>query len=328
VPELRHDGGVLALLARILRTGHQRHAVVLLGAAAACLLAGGGLFAATQRLPFTTGLYWAITTATTVGYGDVTPKNAVGRLVASAVMLTTIPLLAAAFALLTGGAAAAAARRIFAMETTFPAAGYRLVVGMNPAVPTIIDELVRAGAGVVLVADTDPARVAAGVHVVRGDPAQPATIRAARPENAGQALITGRNDGEVLVSAVILREHAPGLPIAALVDSPSVREALRELGITQTLSAHELLARTLATSLETPHAGDLVSQLVAASEHRLAEMAPGPQAVGRPLSEVRSEHGGLVLGLVHDGRLSLGISDDPVVGAGDRLLVAEPLAQR
>ena len=31
---------------------------------------------------------------------------------------------------------------------------------------------------------------------------------------------------------------------------------------------------------------------------------------------------GLVLGLVHDGHVALGVGDDPVIAAGDRLLVA------
>ena len=108
------------------------------------------------------------------------------------------------FAVVTGAAAAAGVRRILAMESRFPAGTFRLVVGMSPAVPTILDELTRAGDRVVLVADVDPAGVRAGVHVVRGDPTEFATIRAARPEAAQQALITGASDGDVLVTAVLV----------------------------------------------------------------------------------------------------------------------------
>lgn len=220
------------------------------------LLAGGGGFAAvTPDTPFTTGLYWAVVTAATVGYGDVSPKNPAGRVVAVVVMLTAIPLLAAVFALVTGAAAVAGLRRILEMEHPFPAGSYRLVLGSHPAVPGVLDDLAEAGQDVVLVADVDQAKVPRHVHVVRGDPTRAEVVEAANPEGAQQALITGGTDSDVLVSAVLVRKRAPGLPLTALVNSPSVREALRELGVQQVISADALLAHTLAKSLETPHAG-------------------------------------------------------------------------
>jgi voltage-gated potassium channel len=48
------------------------------------------------------GMWWALTTVTTVGYGDVVPKSAAGRLVAAVVMLVGIGF----FALLTAAVAA------------------------------------------------------------------------------------------------------------------------------------------------------------------------------------------------------------------------------
>jgi voltage-gated potassium channel len=174
----------------------------------------------------------------------------------------------------------------------------------------------------VLVADLDPDSVERRAHVIRGDPTQEATIRKARPQDAEQALVTGASDGDVLVSAVLLRKLAPDLTITALVGSAGVRAALGDLGIQQTVSAHELIAGTLAKSLEAPHAGALLTQLVDSDEHKLSEVDAG-SAAGQRLSEVRGQHGGLVLGLVHDDRLTLGVTHDPVVEAGDRLLIAE-----
>ncbi len=40
------------------------------------------------------GMWWAIQTVTTVGYGDVTPRNVAGRVVAAAVMLEGIAFVA------------------------------------------------------------------------------------------------------------------------------------------------------------------------------------------------------------------------------------------
>ena len=208
------------------------------------------------------------------------------------------------------------------MRTTFPDGTYRLIVGMSPTVPAILDELAGAGIPVVHVADVDPASARSGVHVVRGDPTDEGVIARARPAGAEQALITGTSDGDVLVSAVLLRKQAPALIITALVDSPSVREALHDLGVQQTVSSRELVSRALAAALETPHAGEMLSQLVGQRD-TFAEVEAGAAAVGRPLSEIRSERLGLVLGLVRDGQFDLGLADDPVIAAGDRLLVAE-----
>jgi voltage-gated potassium channel len=320
---MRDDVGMIVLLARVLGAGHRRHIAILLAAAVGCVLLGGAVFARTQDIAYTTGLYWAITTATTVGYGDVIPHNPAGRVVASAVMLTTIPLLASVFALVTGAAAARGIRRILAMEHRLPAGTYRLVIGMSPTVAAILDELILAGDPVVLVADVDAASVRPEVHVIRGDPTQLTAIRSAKPEGARQALITGSTDGDVLVSAVLLRKLVPDLPIAALIRSPSVREALHELGIQQTISADQLIAHTLAKSMEAPHAGEMLAQLVESSQHLLSEAEADAAAIGKPLSAVRDERSGLVLGLVHGGTFTLGIGEDPVVAAGDHLLIAE-----
>jgi voltage-gated potassium channel len=315
---------MFTLLVRVLGVNHRRHAAVLLTGVVGIVIGGAAVFADTQHRPFTTGVYWAITTATTVGYGDVTPRNASGRFVASTVMLTAIPMLAAVFALMTGAAVASRIRRILSMRVGFPTGSYRLVVGMHRTVPAILDELVRAQDAVVLVADVDPDTVREEVHVVRGDPTQPTVIRRAHPEGAQHALITAESDGDVLVSAVLLRRQAPNLPLAALVSSASVREALGDLGVQQVISAEDLIAHTLAKVLEAPHAGDLVALLVDSARQRLVEVEADQATTGRRLSSVRDERAGLVLGLVHDGTFSLGIGDDPVVAAGDHLLIAEP----
>ncbi len=47
------------------------------------------------------GMWWALQTVTTVGYGDVTPKELTGRLVAAAVMLQGVAFLSIIIAAIT-----------------------------------------------------------------------------------------------------------------------------------------------------------------------------------------------------------------------------------
>ena len=56
------------------------------------------------------GLWWAMQTVTTVGYGDVTPKNVSGRIIAAALMLWGIAFLSILIAAITSTFVARAER--------------------------------------------------------------------------------------------------------------------------------------------------------------------------------------------------------------------------
>jgi voltage-gated potassium channel len=60
----------------------------------------GVLFAFAQHVSVWDGLYFATTTGSTVGYGDITPRGWAPHLLAVAMMLLVIPLFSSVFALL------------------------------------------------------------------------------------------------------------------------------------------------------------------------------------------------------------------------------------
>jgi voltage-gated potassium channel len=82
---------------------HHRRALVIFLVAGALDAVLGLAFAAADRISVPDGLYFATTTATTVGYGDITPHGWLPHLLAVAMMLLVIPLFASAFSLLTSG---------------------------------------------------------------------------------------------------------------------------------------------------------------------------------------------------------------------------------
>jgi voltage-gated potassium channel len=61
------------------------------------IVGGGAFFAAvesTQKLSTWDGVWWAVSTVTTVGYGDIVPKTDAGRLIAIAVMVIGVGYIA------------------------------------------------------------------------------------------------------------------------------------------------------------------------------------------------------------------------------------------
>ncbi len=314
----------MTLLFVLLRHIRRGHAYALLALAAVAVLGGAAAFSSFESVSFGTGLYWAITTATTVGYGDVTPHNTAGRVVATLEMLTAIPLFAGVFAAVTASAAALGLRRILEIDRRLPAPGYVAIFGAHPLVPRVARELVDAGKSVVVVAPgaTDDA-LPDGVYAIAGDPTSEDVVRRAEPQQATRALVATAEEGDALVASVLIRHLAPALPVTAVVQSAHVARALADLGVEQVLSADELIAHLLAKSLESPHAPELVRNLMDSERFVLREAPASPDQVGRSLAELRAAGPGLVLGLVHGERVELGVDRQLSVAAGDRLLVLD-----
>ena len=314
------------MLSRRLAALRHRRLWALFALGNAILLAGAALFAVTQHDSFWLALYWAITTATTVGYGDVLPHNTGGRVIASAVMLTTIPIVGAVFGLLAGASAVSHLRRILGMETRLPSQPYTIIYGMHPIVGHVLDELCGRDDPVVLVAPSKPPGAHADVVFIAGDMTDEAVIARSRPDLANRALIACIEEADTMVVAVTLHGIAPDLKTYALTASRKVARALNELGVKHTLAAEELVGHTVAKSLETPEAGDLLLQLVEARGLRLEEMVVDGALDAQRLSSARSTAGTLVLGIAHDGKVDLGVGDDPMLSLGDRLIVLRKAA--
>jgi voltage-gated potassium channel len=311
------------IASRLVRRAGRYRVLALVGAAVIVMLIGAALFSLTQHVSIGVALYWAVTTATTVGYGDVTPHNTAGRIIASGVMLTTIPIVGTVFALVAGAAVLGRLRRLLDMDTRLPTEPYTAVYGAHPVVPQVLAELARSGDSVLLVGAARPPGLSDDIHFLAGDPTDDAVIRQSAPARANRALIACEADADTLVIAVAIHSLAPSLEVYALTQSPRVARALAELGVTHTLASDELVGHTLAKSLETPQAGDVLLALLDTASYRMIEADVEASLVSRPLSDARGHAGRLVLGIYRDGKVDLGVSDDPVLIAGDRLIVLE-----
>ena len=93
-------------IARIVRerTSVRHAANVIVATTLVLVVVGGALMRVTDRDEYSSvweGMWWALQTVTTVGYGDVTPTSVWGRVVASLMMLEGIAFLTVVIATIT-----------------------------------------------------------------------------------------------------------------------------------------------------------------------------------------------------------------------------------
>ncbi len=313
------------LFSSLIRRYAPRGALLVALLAIIAIFAGAAAFSVAEHVSYGLALYWAVTTASTVGYGDVVPHNVVGRVVAVMMMVTAIPLLGALFSLMAAGAIELRMRRLLGMERIPDMKDHTVILGLQGETRIVMEELRKKKERFVLVADVDRDAVGEDALLIQGDPSDERTLRRARVDVAQHILITLGSDGEVLEAAIAARQLAPGVPIVVSTRSAKVARALAELGITRTLSADEWIGHALAKSLDAPHGAELLKRLLDSNNYRIAEVGVEASWVGRKLSEVRGLSREVVLGVVSGADTLVGVRQDPTVDQGSKLLVLQPV---
>lgn len=275
------------------------------------------LFSLTQHVSWFIGLYWSIVTVTTVGYGDVVPKDTAGRIIAMATMLVVIPLVGAVFANWAAQATSLHIRRLFGMHTLSESRGHLVILGYTPVIPHLLPDLLKAHPSIILVADVDRNQIPdhPQMQYIAGDPSNPHVLAKARLEHAQQIVIVGETDGDVLMTAIEAHHVVPDGPMLAITHASKAITALKSLGI-EGIATQDLVGELITQSLATPHAADLLQHMLSSRLGQLEEVPIPEEWIGRLLSEVRSQPTELVLGLIQNGQFTLGIPENPVLEKG------------
>ena len=219
----------------------------------AVLLLGSLGFYFIEGWSFFDSFYMSLSTLTTVGYGEVRPLSFHGRLFNSFLMLAGVTAVFAAIAaigdmlLRLEMADYFGKRRRHRMLNEI--SGHYIVCGAGRVGRSVIEELLRSGAKVVLIDNREErAKWAEGRHVIRlvADATKDETLLQARIDTARGLVAAISSDAEnvyVTLSAKVLN---PSVHIAARASDAQAEEKLRRAGAATVLTPYTYIGHRLA----------------------------------------------------------------------------------
>jgi voltage-gated potassium channel len=201
----------------------------------------------------TDAFYFTIVTATTVGYGDISPLSQQARLFGvSLVVLGTASFAVALGSLLGPAIEARFAHALGTMtDTEYDVLeDHILVLGYGDLTEPLIEELAESQVFVLVSPDTDLARRFRDrdIRVQLGNPSDDQPLHDAGIEGAKAAIVATENDAEDAFAILTARELNPEIRIVAAATHRENIEKLRRAGADTVLSPAAIGGRLLVRS--------------------------------------------------------------------------------
>ena len=293
------------------------------------------------------GMWWALVTITTVGFGDIAPVTGLGRGIAGVLMVSGMFMLAL-FAGIVGHSLLNAVLTIredqFRMSTNV---NHIVVCGYDAGSRMLLDTLledVDIGRHDIVIFDDDerPPDLPGAFTWVRGDPTKESELHKVRITHARAVIVVGARDrppAEADASTILtlftirrwVRDNVPSKRVrrlyivAEILDAENVDHA-RTAGADEVIETTRMGFSLLAHAVSQPGTAEVLGDVVRTGAHslyvgRIPEEYELPQAYGELIAGLRRQHGILVLG-VRDG-VGLDVlnpSDEVVVEPGYLLI--------
>jgi voltage-gated potassium channel len=217
-----------------------------------------GTYALREEFPavntVTDAFWYTLVTASTVGYGDVTPATEIGKVFGISVVLLGTASFAIALGALLGPALEARFARVLGQMTDSDLElleNHVLVLGYGDLTEPIVDEL-RDGDVDFVVVTADKSRTSElserDVSVITADPSDEEPLERARIEDARAIVVATNDDAQDALAILTARQLRPDARIvAAATDLPNVQK-LRRAGADTVISPASIGGHLLVES--------------------------------------------------------------------------------
>lgn len=280
------------------------------------------------------GIWWAIITASTVGYGDYVPHSFFGRLTAVILILLGVGIVSSYFGTL---AAAAVTKQDAFSEGRIPykGEGHIIIIGWNERSKELISKLTNSKyvQMIVLIDETLEANPVKSrfVHFIQGKGHVDETIIKSDIQNAEKVLITAdRGNDELqadmnsILTLLTIKGICPQVKcIVEILTAEQVNNALRA-GADEVIQSNKLTSVFMVNSLHSNGDGLLSNIVHELQDSRLSTYRAKDEEIGRSFTDVchtSLKNGFLLIWIQRGDETFLNPSHSLQIEENDRLLI-------
>jgi len=326
---------LLSLLKKLVRAIKRNRILISILVFIVVTLINGALFyyaeaiiGGNHKLTFFDCIYWAIVTATTVGYGDIVPRTFWGHVITIETILVGIATFTVMVSLIAESFISRALRGMLGLGKVKKTDV--LVIGCGEICREAIEELRinRPDFKICWLVERRPKNPPEDIEYVVGDPTEPATLERAGARSAKYVLVCLSDDSKIIHTVLSIRKINRKARIAAIAWSKRAQELLKEAGVAIVVPLR-IIGRMLASAAFEPIVPIFLEQATTMrGVADLIEVDIDEKLSGKPLRELlrrlELESGKRYVPLMichKDGKSILAPSWETIVTEGDRVLL-------
>ena len=294
-------------------------------------------FRVIEDYPLLDALYMTVTTLTTVGFGEIHPLSAGGRLFAISLiafgMVAVFDLLAVFTSLLASGRLSRSIERRAMQRRIGDLHDHYVVCAYGRVGRAATRELVRRGAEVVVIEvqeALEPLLVEAGVPYLVADPTEESVLEEAGVGRARALLCAVDSDVVNVYITLSARALYPELFIIARAARPESVDKLRRAGADRVISPYAVSGVRMAAMALQPAVLEFVDMVSVDPDLRIEEVVvgKGSSLSGRTVRDVCAPYEGVMVLAVRNpaGDLVIPPRAETVLDEGDLIIVVGPSA--
>jgi len=225
--------------------------------------------------PFET-LYWAIVTASTVGYGDIVPQTKYAKIITLILILFSIIAVSLFTAIVTSRLIKKTIFKIREWEDLENIENHLIICGYKPQFKVLINEFLnrkhRFGVeNIVVINEELTSEIEAlleeikDIKFVEGDFSEEEILKKAKAEKANKAIVIAENqesDSKVLATSILLKSLNKNIYLVVEIINPKFETYLEKIGCDEIILSEEYNKHILSKAITDPGISKVVGNLI------------------------------------------------------------------